>query len=72
MGKGLISLNFILSMSKMWTIPLRFQGYCEDLRMHIKYGSSHCGSVDMNLTSIHEDVVLIPGLAQWGRDLALL
>ena len=34
--------------------------------------SSHCGSVVMNLTSIHGDVGLIPGLAQWVKDLALL
>ena len=34
-------------------------------------GSSHCGSVETNLTSIHEDEGLIPGLAQWVEDLAL-
>ena len=34
-------------------------------------GSSRCGSVVTNLTSIPEDVGLIPGLAQWVKDLAV-
>ena len=35
-------------------------------------GSSHCGSVEMNLTSAHEDKGSIPVLAQWVKDLGLL
>ena len=34
-------------------------------------GSTYCGSAETNLTSIHEDVGLIPGLAQWVDDPAL-
>ena len=34
-------------------------------------GSSHCGSAVTSLTSIHEDVASIPGLAQWVEDPAL-
>ena len=34
--------------------------------------SSHCGSVVTNPTSILEDAGLIPCLAQWVKDLALL
>ena len=35
-----------------------------------KAWSSCCGSAVMNPTSVHEDVGLIPGLAQWLKDLA--
>ena len=41
------------------------------IMFEICLGSSHGGSVEVNLTSIHEDVGSIPGLAQWARNLAL-
>ena len=32
---------------------------------NVHFGSSHCGSVEMNPTGIHEVASLIPGLTQW-------
>ena len=41
-----------------------------NLNLH-SIGSSYCGSVEANPTSIHEDAGLIPGFTQWVGDPAL-
>ena len=43
-----------------------------DVKTIQNIGSSHYGSEGMSLTSIHEDVRSIPGLAQWDKDPELL
>ena len=45
---------------------------CVDDNIEIEFGSSCCGAVETNLTSIHENVGSIPGLAYWVKDLLLL
>ena len=54
----------------MGTVPLNF--YRSVDKNLWKIGSSHCGAVEMNSTSIHEDVGSIPDLTQSVRDHALL
>ena len=51
--------------------PLNFTVNLELFKKIKVYWSSHCSSVVTNLTSIHEDADLIPGLAQWIKDPAL-
>ena len=43
-----------------------------DSRKHACIRSFHCGSAITNVTSIYEDVGLMPGLAQWVKVPALL
>ena len=68
---GIQSSNFLLgayffmasSINKISVIPY-------ELTWNTR--SSHCGSVVVNLASIHENVGSIIGLAQWVRDPVLL
>ena len=41
------------------------------IQKSVIFWSSHCGSVETNLTSIHKDRGSIPGPAQWVKNLAL-
>ena len=56
--------------SLAWELPCAMGVTIKKLIL-INLGSSHCGSVEKNLTSIYEDTGSIPGLAQWVKDPAL-
>ena len=47
------------------------QSLTKEARIY-KRRSSHHGSAEINLTSIHEDAGSIPGSTQWVKDLELL
>ena len=49
----------------------RGTGDCVEVQEYVCW-SSHHGSMETNLTSIHEGTGLIPGLAHWVKDPALL
>ena len=57
-------LNVLLSYPKMKEDAL--QSITRVGKIRIKPRSSHCGSVETNLTSIHEDAGSIPGLRSVG------
>ena len=64
-----IKKNEIMPSAEKWMdleiITLSEINQKEKDKYHIISGSSHSGSAEMNLTSIHEDAGSIPGLAQW-------
>jgi len=75
-GMSLISfaLLFLVTNIYLVTIVLTLfeQWLIKSEHAEVDGRSSHCGSAETNLTSIHEDTGSIPGLTQWVKDLVLL
>ena len=55
-----------------WERPYATGAALKSKKIKTKSWSSLCGSALVNPTSIYEDVGLIPGLAQWVKNLGLL
>ena len=67
----LVSFSFCLSV-KLLISPSNLNDSLTGRVFSVEdFWGSHHGSLEMNLTSIHEDMGSIPGLAQWVKDLAL-
>ena len=68
----MIHLNTRKQTEKCFALGHAARMYSDHLNSKLcVFRSSHCEAMEINLTSIHEDAGLIPGLAQGVKDLAL-
>ena len=66
-----ISSKVLLYSMGNYIASLWGQNMMEDNIRRAKWGSSLCGTAEINPTSIHEHAGSIPGLVEWVKDLAL-
>ena len=76
LGVEVASCNCLKSLGACVNVHFSWEGssyqVCCPVTVKNHHNGSSChGSAVMNLTSIHEDVGLMPGLAQWVKDPAL-